>query len=37
MTENIRANIPGCLTIELLSAFDYSAELHFVNLATLMF
>lgn len=37
MTQNIRANIPEHLTIELLSASDYSVELHLVNLATLMF
>lgn len=37
MTQNVRASIPGRLTIELLSAFDYSVELYLVNLATLMF
>jgi len=37
MKQNIKVNVPGHVTIELLSAFDYSFELYFVNLATLMF
>lgn len=37
MTQKIRANTPGHLTIERSSAFDYSIELHFVNFAALLF
>lgn len=34
MIQTIKVNIPGHLTVELLSAFDFSLEQHFVNFTT---